>query len=107
MRDRQIQLATSVCKLTLIAACLLVASLLIVCSTADAANAEVYGVNGFSILTGDTVRGVIDDTYLNGTVSGVLEENDAAVRVNGTWSGVGLMEVFSEDGRWYEVEVVE
>ena len=107
MRNRQINVVITVCKLTLIAACLFIASLLIVCSTANAASAEVYGVRGFSILTGDTVRGVMDDTYLNGTVSGVLKENDTVVRVSGTWSGVGLMEVFSEDGRWYEVEVVE
>lgn len=97
--------AVRVNKLTLITTCLILWFVLTKCSIALAA--EAYSVEGISIVTGQTVRGVIDDSYLNGTVSGVLEENDTAVRVSGTWSGVGIMEVFSDDGRWYELEVVE
>lgn len=97
--------AIRVSKLTLITTCLILGFVLTKCSLAYAA--EVYSVKGISIVTGQTVRGVIDDSYLNGTVSGVVTEFGEAVLVTGEWSGKGIMEVFSSDGRWYELEVVE
>ena len=69
--------------------------------------AETYGVTGVSVLTGEKVRGIIDDTNMNGTVDGVVEVYGNVVKVNGAWAGVGMIEAFDSDGVWYVLEVVE
>ena len=56
---------------------------------------------------GERIMAELIDQDQNGTVSGVVYDRLAKIRVTGEWSGLGRAEVYGVDGRKYEVEVVE
>ena len=66
----------------------------------------VYTATGYNQM-GERVLAELVDQDQNGTVSGVVYDGLAKIRVTGEWSGLGRAEVYGVDGRMYEVEVVE
>lgn len=66
----------------------------------------VYTATGFNQM-GERVLAELVDQDQNGTVSGVVYDRLAKIRVTGEWSGLGRAEVYGVDGRMYQVEVVE
>ena len=66
----------------------------------------VYTATGYNQM-GERVLAEIVDQDQNGTVSGVVYDRLARIRVTGEWTGVGQAVVIGPDGREYQVEVVE
>ena len=66
----------------------------------------IYVASGQNSM-GERIMAELIDQHQNGTVSGVVYDRLAKIRVTGEWSGLGRAEVYGVDGRKYEVEVVE
>lgn len=74
----------------------------------DSSAIEPYNIYGTNVITGEPVSGIMYDDYLNGSVSGVINDGPMALDVNGEWTGKGQATLISiEPVNVYKVEVVE
>lgn len=79
--------------------------LFILCTSSVFAQSYDYSVDGYSYETGGYVYGEIEaDSY--GNVNGYIYLDDGTeVYVDGEFDDYGEMEVYGDDGNFYELEV--